>query len=222
MKKVDTNNIIGSDGSDSFEYLPKGVYECVITEAVDHEDTNEVEFVLDIASGNFANYYGKDFYKDKDNNWRHSVKMVLDIDRWGKDRRFERRKVSYKQEWAFVLEAITEQNNGFDAKAAAFACKLEMFKNKKCLVAFHIEEIFNKKTNSFEMSNDARPYKLIKIEQAQYYESPKDKKMSDNAKRKALERAGFDGSTIEQMLNGGAQQSAVAPTPVVDDSDCPF
>lgn len=207
MKPVNTNNIIGSDSGD-FENIAIGPHMCVITDVQDYPNNESLRIIVDTED----NYYtGKGWscpsffvsYAERDNFGTDPEKL--------------------KERFAYFLEAITEATPGFDAKAAIAAGKEQMLIGKKALCVFREEEYFNRNEAEFKIGSP-RPFKAIKAADAEkkFNAEPKTKMLSDNAKRKALEHAGFDGSTIEQMLNGGAQQSAVTPSTVVDDSDCPF
>lgn len=207
MKPLNLNNIQGESGG-GFSELPAGVYACTITDVGDFANNDSLRFTVDIAEGPHKGYFGDDpWYQGKD--WAHSLfESYSESDNFGNDN---------TRQFAWTLEAITEATPGFDAKAAIAIGAENMLVGKRCLVAFRLEEYFASKTETFEVGATARPFKIIKKEQAEKFAAPKTKMMTDNQKLRAMERAGITGDKAQAILNGVAPEAAE-----VYDEDIPF
>lgn len=210
MKPLNLNNVQGESGG-GFDSLPAGVYKCVITDTEDYENNESLRITVDIAEGEFESYFSNDpFYQGKE--WAHSFFISYsDNDNFGNDN---------TKQFAWALEAITEASPGFDAKAAIAIGADNLLVGKFVLVAFRQEEYFAAKTETFEIGTTARPFKIIKAEEREKFAQPKTKMMTDNQKRRALERAGINGAAADAIIKGEDPAQAAATASL--DEDLPF
>lgn len=210
MKPVNTNNIIGADGG-SYRDLPAGVYTCRIKKVVDFPNNESLSLVLDIEGGEYDGFFAGD-----DRDWAHNVFVSYgETDNFGGDN---------LPKLAYILESITDLNPGFDAKAAIAAGKEQMLVGRACVAVFRLEEYFSTKNDSFMVGNSARPFKLIKAEDMDKYREPKVKMLTDNAKKKALKRAGYSDLGAEEFLKraSGATPATSTVAVAAEPIDLPF
>lgn len=121
-------------GGGEFKRMEPGVYECIIT-GIDTEwetraglqkaeERQCVRVRLDVAEGEFAGEFSRDFYLDKP--WMRSVFMS-----WS-DRALGMLK--------HTLKALDEANPGFDSRAAFEADQWMLFIGKRCRVLWNGSE----------------------------------------------------------------------------------
>lgn len=222
MKPINLNNTVGEDGG-SYTDITVGPHLCEIREVTDYPNNESLGIGVEVAEeGELNNYYtGKGW------NCPKVFLSYADHDNFGTD------KDTLMKRLAYAAEAITEQSAGIDAKAAIFAGKEQMLVGGKCYVVFRDEEYWSTKYDKW--SSSPKPYKIIKAEDADraVYVNPRAKKLNENKRRQALERAGFHGSSLELRLHDsedtpaqGAQPTpeaaAADTTATADTDDIPF
>lgn len=139
-------------GGEEFKRMEPGIYDCIIT-GIDTEwetraglqksdERQCVRVKLDVAEGEFAGEYSRDFYIDKP--WMHSLFMS-----WS-----ERAMGMLKH----TLKTLDEANPGFDSRAAFEADKWTLFIGKRCRVIWNGTE----RTNTRGYVNvNVRPERII-------------------------------------------------------------
>lgn len=127
-----------SGGGDSKRMEP-GVYTCIITGVETEWETSQglqksedrqcVRVIVDVAEGEFAGEFGRDFYEGRE--WMHALYM------------------SWKPQALGLLKhtfaALDEANPGFDSMKAFESDKWTLFIGKKCLVSWNGRERTNDK-----------------------------------------------------------------------------
>lgn len=153
MPKLDDNfNNAQESTAGEFKRMEPGVYECIITGIDTEWETRNglqksaerqcVRVQVDVAEGDFAGEFSRDFYEDKP--YAHSLFMS-----WS-ERALGMLKHTFK--------AIDEANHGFDSRAAFEADKWTLFIGKKCLVAWNGQE----RTNDRGYTNvNVRPDRFV-------------------------------------------------------------
>ena len=120
------------------------------------------------------------------------------------------------------LRMFTESNTGFDAEAAIMGGQDQMLVGKVVGCTFREEEYYDKKSGEFKLGNP-RPDRLISTAEVEGAETPKPRMLKDDEKRKAMERAGESGRTIDAYEdNGWRKPTATAPVGDVYTGDVPF
>lgn len=119
-----------------YKNLQPGVYMCRIQAVRTEGETSQgawtseekqyVKLVLDIAEGEFAEYFSDEYWEGEGKDWGHSMYMSWKSTAYG----------MLKHTFA----SINEANAGFDAQAAFEADKWEMFVDKFILVQWNGEE----------------------------------------------------------------------------------
>lgn len=142
-----------SAGGGESKRMEPGIYSCIITGVQTEWETTQglqkaedkqcVRVILDVAEGDFAGEFGRDFYEGRD--WMHAIYM------------------SWKPQALGLLKhtfaALDEANPGFDSMAAFEADKWTLFVGKKCLVAWNGRE----RTNDKGYTNvNVRPDRFVK------------------------------------------------------------
>lgn len=146
-----------STASDGFKRMEPGVYECIIT-GIDTEWTTRaglqraedrqcVRVQLDVAEGEHAGEFSRDFYADKP--WMRSIFMSWSDKALGMLKH--------------TLKGLDEANPGFDSRAAFEADKWTLFIGKKCRVLWNGQE----RTNDRGFTNvNVRPDRFLTSDDA--------------------------------------------------------
>ena len=119
-----------------YKNLQPGVYMCRIQAVRTEGETSQgewtseekqyVKLVLDIAEGEFAEYFSDEYWEGESKDWGHSMYMSWKSTDYGMLKH--------------TFSSINEANAGFDAQAAFEADKWEMFVDKFILVQWNGEE----------------------------------------------------------------------------------
>ena len=137
-----------------FKTLQPGVYMCRI-QAVRTEGENSsgpwtseekqyVKLVLDIADGEFAEYFSDEYWHGEDKDWGHSMYMSWKSTAYGMLKH--------------TFKSFDESNAGFDSQAAFEADKWEMFTDKLLLVQWNGEEY---ESNTGDVRLRVRPDRAV-------------------------------------------------------------
>ena len=208
MRPLNLNNVTSSAEGGSYTSLKPGKYLCAITDAEDFESKEYVRVLLDIASGEFANFFSDDFYANKP--WAHN--MIL----------------SYKESALSMLksrlETITKCNPGFDAVAALDAGKYQMLTGKAVGVVFRNEEYYDKTEDKFVVGSNPRPAFFCDLDEVGKWDGtePKPGMLNERGYRSALTRAGIDPDEWLRKRNGDWHGEVVAVSGAYDDIEVPF
>lgn len=155
MPKLDQEYANAQESSASeYRSIQPGVYMCRIqavrTEGEDSrghwtsEQRQYVKLILDIAEGDYANYFSEDYWNGEDKDWGHSLYMSWKSTAYG----------MLKHTFA----SLNEANAGFDAQAAFEADKWEMFIGKFILVQWNGQEY---ESNTGEVRVRVRPDRAV-------------------------------------------------------------
>lgn len=136
-KLPDTFNDVAESSAGEYKTLQPGVYMCrvqaVRTEGEDargnHWDSEKkqyVKLILDIAEGEYADYFNDDYWNDESKDWGHTLYMS-----W---------KETAQGMLKHTFRSFEEANAGFDARAAFEADKWELFVGKLLLVSWNGQE----------------------------------------------------------------------------------
>lgn len=207
MKPINLNNIEEKNvGGGDFPQLKPGAYACKVTAVIDNAGREYLDVLLDICVGEFEGYFSDKFYADKP--WSHHVILSYKDANLGYLKR--------------NLRMFTESNTGFDAEAAIMGGQDQMLVGKVVGCTFREEEYYDKKSGEFKLGNP-RPDRLISTAEVEGTEAPKPRMLKDDEKRKAMERAGESGRTIDAYEdNGWRKPTAAAPVADVYTGDVPF
>ena len=188
MRPLDLSNVKKSEPG-AFRAIEAGVYPVIIKKVEDHPQAEYLTLELDIVAGEYEGFFSTPYYADKP--YAHSISLF-----------YSERSI---EEFAWNMDVIDSSNTGFDVNAALAAGNHEMLESKVCGCLFAKAEYFNKKTEEFEIGNNAQPKKLCStadIQSGKYKDACTPIMLSRNQKiRQVKNKLGLTDKEAEQWVN---------------------
>lgn len=204
MKPLDLNNIKQTEPG-AFRNIEPGVYPVIIKKVEDHPQAEYLTLELDVVAGEYEGYFSTPFYADKP--YAHSITLFYNNDR-------------SIEELAWSMARIGESNTGFDVNAAMAVGNYQMLEDKVCGCIFAKAEFFNKKTEEFEIGNNAQPKKLCStadVQSGKYADQTTPIMLSRKQKVKQVKnKLKISDDEAERWVSqyeGGAKQATAAAAP---------